>query len=264
MLEQFASSADRIEKALTSSLAKLTDGIEEVTRRQSEIISRLDALEERVTSLQNSSPLDQNLLYSTLVKVKADSDKIEGKLRRITWVGIGEQADEHSTKKFDQEALREVILSSGDDELIEEFSKGRITAHRHPPVKPRNQGGRDRIIKIELPSSAMKDRLLRHMKSGRQSLTRRFVHSYARRDYTVEELELDRSLRKQAGLANAKVGKLQYVVRDLQIHQLKNARQLSHRGSTSFSESAKASSGSWVGSMDASIVGTSRSPNISP
>uniref|UniRef100_A0A7I4Z501 Uncharacterized protein n=1 Tax=Haemonchus contortus TaxID=6289 RepID=A0A7I4Z501_HAECO len=162
-----------------------------------------------------------------------------------------------------------MIFSSGDDELIEEeyyrgFSKRRITAHRRLPMKPRNQGGRDRVIKIELPSSDMKDKLLRHMKSGRQSLTRRFVQSYARRDYTVEEWELDRSLRKQAGLANAKVRKLQYVVGDLQIHQLKNARHLPYRSPTSFSESAKVPSGSLVGSMDASIVGTSRSPNISP
>uniref|UniRef100_A0A0N4W2Z7 SAM domain-containing protein n=1 Tax=Haemonchus placei TaxID=6290 RepID=A0A0N4W2Z7_HAEPC len=203
-------------------------------------------LEERMTSLQSSNPVDQNLLYSTLVKVKADSEKIEGKLRRITRVGIGEQADEVSTKK------------------IRTGTSRKNNAHRHPPVKPRNQGGRDRFIKIEVPSSAMKDKLLRHMKSGRQSLTRRFVHSYARRDYTVEELELDRSLRKQAGLANAKVGKLQYVVRDLQIHQLKNARHLPYRSPTSSSKSAKVSSGSLVGSMDASIVGTSRSPNISP
>ncbi|VDO06973.1 unnamed protein product [Haemonchus placei] len=164
MLEQFASFAERIERAPTLSLAEMTDGIEEVTRRQSENISRLDALEERVTSLQISSPVDHSLLYSTLVKVKRG--KNDGKLRRITWVGIGEQADKVSTKKFDQEALRGVILSSGDDELIEEFSRGRMKSHRHPFLKPRNQGGRDRITKIELPSPAMKDRLLRHMKSG--------------------------------------------------------------------------------------------------
>uniref|UniRef100_A0A7I4Y7Q0 Uncharacterized protein n=1 Tax=Haemonchus contortus TaxID=6289 RepID=A0A7I4Y7Q0_HAECO len=80
LYEKFAPPAERVEKALTLSLAKLTDGIEEVTRRQSEIISCLDALEERVTSLQSSSPVDRNPLFSTLVKVKADSERIGGKL----------------------------------------------------------------------------------------------------------------------------------------------------------------------------------------
>ncbi|XGW33771.1 hypothetical protein V3C99_017878 [Haemonchus contortus] len=46
MLEKFIPSAERVEKALTLSLAKLTGGIEEVTRCQSDIIPCLDALEE--------------------------------------------------------------------------------------------------------------------------------------------------------------------------------------------------------------------------
>ncbi|VDK58452.1 unnamed protein product [Cylicostephanus goldi] len=62
------------------------------------------------------------------------------------------------------------------------------------------------------------------MKSGRLSLTRQFIHSYARKDYTREELEFDRTLRRKAGLMNRQEGKLLYVVRDLRIHKLKNPR----------------------------------------
>ncbi|KAK6032598.1 hypothetical protein OSTOST_01217 [Ostertagia ostertagi] len=37
----------------------------------------------------------------------ADEKKIDDKLRRIAWVGLGEQKDGLATKKFDKEALKE-------------------------------------------------------------------------------------------------------------------------------------------------------------
>ncbi|KIH68704.1 hypothetical protein ANCDUO_00960 [Ancylostoma duodenale] len=44
------------------------------------------------------------------------------------------------------------------------------------------------------------------MKSGRQSMTQRFVHSYARTDYTREEINYDRILRRKAGQMNQQEG----------------------------------------------------------
>ncbi|KIH52402.1 hypothetical protein ANCDUO_17497 [Ancylostoma duodenale] len=67
------------------------------------------------------------------------------------------------------------------------------------------------------------------MRSGRQSLTQQFVHSYARRDYTAEELSLDRMLRKEAGDLNAREGKLLYIVRDFDIVKLSAPRDLPRR-----------------------------------
>ncbi|KIH67865.1 hypothetical protein ANCDUO_01801 [Ancylostoma duodenale] len=49
------------------------------------------------------------------------------------------------------------------------------------------------------------------MRNGRLSLTKQYVHSYARKDYTREELEYDRSLRKKAGQLNHQEGMLKYV-----------------------------------------------------
>ncbi|RCN35066.1 hypothetical protein ANCCAN_19097 [Ancylostoma caninum] len=69
----------------------------------------------------------------------------------------------------------------------------------------------------------------KHMRSGRQSLTQRYVHSFARRDYTAQELQLDRALRKQAGDLNAREGKLNYVERDFEIVKLRNPRELPRR-----------------------------------
>ncbi|EYC44081.1 hypothetical protein Y032_0473g2116 [Ancylostoma ceylanicum] len=70
------------------------------------------------------------------------------------------------------------------------------------------------------------------MKSGRLSLTKHCIHSYARKDFTKEELEYDRALRRKAGALNQLEGKLVYVVRDLTIHKLRNPRALPYQAST--------------------------------
>lgn len=117
---------------------------------------------------------------------------------------------------------------------------------------------RGRIIKIDLPSQTLKDRLLYHMKSGRQSLTRKFVLSNARRDYTLEELEMDRSLRRQAGELNAKSGRLEYVVSGLQIHWLRNPRDFL---SQEYAKAQEVIRNSFEGtSQQSSIPSSSRSP----
>ncbi|KAK6058336.1 hypothetical protein COOONC_04095 [Cooperia oncophora] len=224
MMDLYASCADRLEKALTTSLAKLADRIDEMNTRQNEILSRLAALEDSISGLQVSCSLDRKVFYSTIVK-----------------------------------GSRAMRL-----QLIEELSKGDITARRYPPERIKSANGRDRIIKIELPSQALRDKLLHHMRSGRQSLTRRFVHSYARRDYTSEELELDRTLRKQAGMSNAKLGMLQYVVRDLRICKLKTPRELPRRYPATSQSAPRTTSGIPLGPIEASLVGTPSSVILSP
>ncbi|KHJ80840.1 hypothetical protein OESDEN_19480 [Oesophagostomum dentatum] len=151
-----------------------------------------------------------------MVKFRADSTKIDEKLRTIAWVGIDEKVDEVSTRLFDREIVKEAVYTSGCDDLKREFDEGRISIRRHPSGRPHGPGRRGRIIKITLSNQSLRDALLMHMKNGRQSLTKDFVHSYPRRDYTVEELELDRSLRKQAGELNAQCGRLKQP-RDLPI-----------------------------------------------
>ncbi|EYB87460.1 hypothetical protein Y032_0262g569 [Ancylostoma ceylanicum] len=179
-----------------------------------------------------------------MVKVRADSSKIDEKMGTITWVGIDEKANEDDTRRSDQEIIREVVLTSGNEDLIRELDAGRIIFHRHPVGKPRGPSGRGRIIKIRLAKEELRDALLSHMKSGRQSLTEQFVHSFARRDYTMEELNLDRALRKRAGDLNALEGKLIYIVRDFDIIKLKYPRELPrHLIGGSTTNSSNSSSG---------------------
>ncbi|EYC32397.1 hypothetical protein Y032_0003g1549 [Ancylostoma ceylanicum] len=196
---------------------------------QNTILNKITALEERLLANSEQESHSKSELYSTLVKFQADAKIIDAKSCGITWVGIGEQENENATRIFDREALREVIESSGDEDLLKEFTGGRITIHRHPQSKPIVNSGRPRIIKIYVRNRELRDRLLLLMRARRLPLTQEFVHSYARTDYTREEINYDRSLRKRAGIMNQREGKLMYVVRDLAIHKLRSPRELPTR-----------------------------------
>ncbi|KAK6030841.1 hypothetical protein OSTOST_03014 [Ostertagia ostertagi] len=151
MMERYDACAERLEKALLTSFDKMNV-------RQGEIPARISALNSVLNTVKRD--VNQNALYSTKVEVKADERKIDDKLRRIAWVGLGEQKDDIATKKFDKEALKEVIGTFDDAELMEEFSKGNISVLRHPAGQPRGINSRGRIIKISLPSQELMDRLL--------------------------------------------------------------------------------------------------------
>ncbi|KAK5967590.1 hypothetical protein GCK32_018511 [Trichostrongylus colubriformis] len=94
MIEMYESCCERIEKALTSSVEKMAAKITKIEETQESILSRLKALEVSIGAMKTSSSMTQGALYSTIVKVRADEAKIEDKLRRIAWVGIGEQKDD--------------------------------------------------------------------------------------------------------------------------------------------------------------------------
>ncbi|KAK6033278.1 hypothetical protein OSTOST_00506 [Ostertagia ostertagi] len=119
--------------------------------------------------------------------------------------------------------LNESILSHGPKRVIVDYCETTEDRVGRSRGQLRGVNARGKIIKIDLMTKALKDRLIANMRSVRQSLTRDFVHSYARRDYT-EELSLDRNLRKQAGQLNKKAGKLTFIVRDLEIHKLRSLR----------------------------------------
>ncbi|KAK6039331.1 hypothetical protein COOONC_23165 [Cooperia oncophora] len=160
-----------------------------------------------------------------------------------------------STKSFSEAEITVLEQSrpkrpASDEQLIEELSKGGITARRYPPERIKSANGRDRIIKIELYGT---NYCAPHARRGRQRSDRRSWHSYARRDYTSEELELDRTLRKQAGMSNAKLGMLQYVVRDLRICKLKTPRELPRRYPATSQNAPRTTSGIPLGPIEASL-----------
>ncbi|EYC18956.1 hypothetical protein Y032_0026g1478 [Ancylostoma ceylanicum] len=109
MIEKYDQCATCLEEVLSSSFVNLLSAVAEIRSTQDLVLKRLSAVEARLSNMSTTSAINQNTIYSTVVKVQADKTRIEGKLRRITWVGIPEQMDEVSTKRFDHEALKEVV-----------------------------------------------------------------------------------------------------------------------------------------------------------
>ncbi|EYC17757.1 hypothetical protein Y032_0029g1855 [Ancylostoma ceylanicum] len=178
-----------------------------------------------IKNLENryaSFAIDNNsaAMYSLLVKFQSDSRTVQEKSCRITWIGVDEKVDDHTTAAFDREALKEIIDHSGDQELLAEWEAQKIDIRRYPERRDRLTTDRPRIIKITTRNRELRDKFSDQMRRGRLSLTRQFVHSFARKDYTCEELEFDRALRKKAGLLNQQAGKLLYIMRDLSIQKL--------------------------------------------
>ncbi|KIH68333.1 hypothetical protein ANCDUO_01331 [Ancylostoma duodenale] len=105
-----------------------------------------------VHSFSHIRAREEGLVMSTTTfsKVRGDSQRIDEKLGMITWIGIDEQIDEDATRRFDHEILKEVVYTSGDNDLRGEFDEGRVTSYRFPSGKPRGPGVRGRIIKIPL------------------------------------------------------------------------------------------------------------------
>jgi hypothetical protein len=97
---------------------------------------------------------------------------------------------------------------------------------RLPADKPRKKDERPRPIKVELPNPELRARLLALLRAKRHQLTADMHHSYARNDYTKEQMSLDFELRRKAGKMNKEANKLKFVVRDLEICTIRNPREL--------------------------------------
>ncbi|KAK6038615.1 hypothetical protein COOONC_23880 [Cooperia oncophora] len=172
--------------------------LKSVLKRWDDYFARFDRMFDLLVSMQQSHraivrKIDaiENRLFDQMSAAQANSDLYTTSM-----------VDDRSTSDFDREAIKEIIDAACDNELMSQWKAGNI-----------------KIARAQGPSLGLYEK-------GRLSLTQTFHHSYARRDYTKEELDYDRQLRKRAGLLNANAGKLSYVVRDLAIHKLKTPRDL--------------------------------------
>ncbi|EYC05465.1 hypothetical protein Y032_0082g1600 [Ancylostoma ceylanicum] len=96
LIEGFDSYSSCMQLSLTDTFDRVFTKMNDLLETQSSIVSRLSELEKKISSIPPPHSR-QSLLYSTLVKVKADNKRIDEKLRMITWIGIDEQIDEDAT-----------------------------------------------------------------------------------------------------------------------------------------------------------------------
>ncbi|KHJ85193.1 DASH complex subunit Dad3 [Oesophagostomum dentatum] len=147
LISRFDRYSSTIEQTLSRTLDRIADRLSEMEKSQETILDRLRAIETKLSDMGSPPTIQQSSVYSAMVKFKADSDKIDEKLRTIAWVGIDEKADEVNTRRFDREIVKEAVYTSGCEDLKREFDENRIGISRHPSNRPHGPGKRGRIIK---------------------------------------------------------------------------------------------------------------------
>ncbi|KHN76791.1 hypothetical protein Tcan_14089 [Toxocara canis] len=165
-------------------------------------------------------------IYSVMTKmIHMGRNELDEKNKRAVFIGIPHEATEKDTKEEDEKMLREAITACNNQQLSESYANGHITTKRHPNYRAGPKGYRP--LKVMFESQIHHDIFLRSLRRNGPSKMQSLPHSYVRRDYTADELKYDRILRRTAGQENQKLGVTRFVVRDLQIIQLKNDRPLS-------------------------------------
>ncbi|EYC28773.1 hypothetical protein Y032_0007g3417 [Ancylostoma ceylanicum] len=112
LIDRFDLYSSSLERTLTASFDRVFTEMAKLQQTQATILSRLSDLENKLAINSPTHADRQNLLYSTMVKIRTDAEKINDKATWITWVGVGEQRDEATTRRFDQEIVKEVINTS--------------------------------------------------------------------------------------------------------------------------------------------------------
>ena len=73
LIERFDAYSSSFEKSASELLSRVFDEIKEIKNTQREILAHLGGLESRLSDLHSDKFSQQKLLYSTLVKVHADT-----------------------------------------------------------------------------------------------------------------------------------------------------------------------------------------------
>ncbi|VDP58508.1 unnamed protein product [Heligmosomoides polygyrus] len=117
LVERFDSFSTTLERSLTRSFDSILNVLLDIQEAQKLILNRMAGLERSVALLTQKTNKDSDLLHCTVVRVRADSDKTDGKARRIAWIGIGEMA-KRETRLLDQEILKAVVYTSGAHKVL--------------------------------------------------------------------------------------------------------------------------------------------------
>ena len=217
------------QKGLVSTVAMLVTAMTAMTSKIGDLVQLVET-----NSAKNAgSPppptpeIMKAVAYAAVVQAKLDSSTIEEKSKNLVVLNLGELDSSGNPVKGDEMLVAEMIHSVGDPTLVKKLKEGKIKFRRHPTDRPPTARGRP--LKLFFESQGERDLVLQHVKRNKTALMKEHPHSFIRRDYTAQELAVDRDLRQRAGLLNAAEGHLRYLVRDFEICQLPKPRPLPPR-----------------------------------
>lgn len=202
---------DEIKSVLNESVSKPI--VEKISCRIEKVVS---------DSVRNVVPTaNQKETYAQVVAANIDLQRYPEKSSQAVICNISESDDPKTTEETDRAALKTLFQATS---LKKKFENGEIKWFRHPKEKPRDSKGRGRPIKVKLPSQQDQVTFIREAEKIRHTTFVDQPHVFVRRDYTPRELDIDRDLRKECGKRNKECGLIKFVVRDLEIYEIKKPR----------------------------------------
>lgn len=189
--------------------------VDKLTKLVQDLHAKLDKL---FASPPSTAPLISTVIdqktdsYASVVRAFVESEKIKNKSQRAVLVGSLEKSTPEETAQHDEQVLKEIIDATHDKDLKDAYTSGSITHKRFPENKAPGR----RIVKYNLPSTNLRDRLL----SGIRSIGRpvSFEPSmFLRRDLMPSELSQEKNSRDEARKRNSEAGCLKWGVRDCEL-----------------------------------------------
>lgn len=159
--------------------------------------------------------------YAQVVAANIDMQKYPEKNSQAVICNVPESDDPKETEEADRAALKALFQATS---LNDGWESGKIEWFRHPKESPRDSTRRGRPIKVKFPSQQDQVTFLREADKARRTIFSEEPHIFVRRDFTPRELEIDRELRKECGKRNNECGMVKFVVRDLEIYEIKKPK----------------------------------------
>ncbi|KAF8384702.1 hypothetical protein PRIPAC_73844 [Pristionchus pacificus] len=212
-------------KTLSDRVKTLEKTFETFAENTNKSITVLGQLIGRVLDSQSSSISNIPAMKASFVSTMTNSHIINEKATRAVLIGFAEKKTPEETDLADLKTVSDMFRLMGDDHLLSICEN--VTFHRHPIEK--REGARDRPIKIQFQNNKDRDHFIAVARQKQACRLSGSVHAFVRRDLNIEELDVDRSLRREAGKRNAEAGQLECVVRDLRVVRLSNPRPLPPR-----------------------------------
>jgi hypothetical protein len=175
-------------------------------------------------ALPASTPIELRNRYIKLANHKEHMQLAE-KAKNCVLVGVPEMDTDENTENADAILIEKILLDASIDSnthLITTFRHGKAKMDKvGKAILGRNGLKLPRILKVKLDSEESREKLLMSFRRKRPDTLPN--NTYMRRDYTQTELQVDWQLRQECRALNTKSGLHQFVVRDLQIVELKKA-----------------------------------------
>ena len=207
----------------------LSDRQDRMDSRMDAMLSASASLPTTTTPLSPSTPLSpadvNDAALRAALLVERNRTVLQSKATRIVFVGKPEKNTPAETAKSDEEFIATLVKELAIPALSDAMAAGRLQHHRHPAHAHPRSDGRPlaRPLKFDLCDPSLRDLVLDRIRSRDRPSVMSTVR-YARRDLSLEELDLERKAKQEARKLNEQLGQIVWGVQDIKLRRFSKPR----------------------------------------